>query len=261
MSLSAGEKLREARLKAGLTLDSAAARTRVRRDYLEALEDMEPRGLPARAYAIGYLRTYANFLGLEAEGLIDQFKREVDTETGRSQPTQSAEIREIKLPRGLFGAGLILASLAGVAIWYASHTPDTAGLRAVPLPPDARMDDRPAWAAESSDLAYRASTPAETWAGVPSAEPVDAVSDLVFRVTRATSIEIKNAEGQIVVSRQVAPGENIRAEIGGAVSTQDAGALSLVVNGVDTGLLGLDGESVSELVIETIALPRLASNE
>ena len=47
VQLSAGEKLRDARARLGLTLDSAAARTRIRRDYLEALETMDPRGLPS----------------------------------------------------------------------------------------------------------------------------------------------------------------------------------------------------------------------
>ena len=83
--LSAGERLREARTKKGLTLDSASARTRIRRDYLEALETMDPRGLPAQAYAIGYLRTYASFLALDSGTIVEQFKREVDTETGRAR--------------------------------------------------------------------------------------------------------------------------------------------------------------------------------
>ena len=60
VSMTAGERLREARAKMSLSLKQAADATRIRADYLEALEAMDSRGLPARAYAIGYLRTYAS---------------------------------------------------------------------------------------------------------------------------------------------------------------------------------------------------------
>jgi cytoskeleton protein RodZ len=95
-----GDYLRRARAAAGLTLDSASARTRIKRDYLEALEAMDPRGLPSRAYCVGYLRTYAQFLGLNAAACVDQFKAELEVDTGRATPTAPQERREIKLPRG-----------------------------------------------------------------------------------------------------------------------------------------------------------------
>ena len=57
VQLTAGERLREARGKMNLSLKQAADQTRIRVDYLEALETMDARGLPARTYAIGYLRT------------------------------------------------------------------------------------------------------------------------------------------------------------------------------------------------------------
>ncbi|MBX6376557.1 MAG: helix-turn-helix domain-containing protein [Acetobacteraceae bacterium] len=70
----AGEELREARLALGVTLEEAAERLRIRRPYLEALEEGRLSDLPGAAYAVGFLRTYAQALGLDAEAMIRPFQ-------------------------------------------------------------------------------------------------------------------------------------------------------------------------------------------
>lgn len=256
MQLTAGERLREARAKAGLTLDSASARTRIRRDYLEALETMDPRGLPARAYAIGYLRTYADFLELDAAAVVDQFKREVDTETGRAQPTAAAKTREpIKLPRGAFGAILILASVAGVAWWYATQTSSTGSANTLPAPPDAA----PAWAREDFAATPVRSTVEEIWSGLPLEEAAETSRELVMRALAPTWMEVRDASGRILFARELEAGEAYRAiEDGLTVSVADAGAIQLEVDGANMGMLGEAGTSVENhpVIVEATALPQ-----
>ena len=249
--VSAGDKLKEARVKAGLTLDSAAARTRIRRDYLEALETMDSRGLPARAYAIGYLRTYARFLDLNPEAVVDQFKREVDTETGRAQPTAAAKTRDpIKLPRGLFGATIILASVAAIAWWYADQFDSNAGFENLPSPPDAA----PEWARD--DFARNAAQASldEIWSDLPLGQAV-ATGAVVMHAVTPTWMEVRDASGRILFSREMAAGEQYRAsESGLTVSAADAGAIQLEVNGEMVGMLGDDGMAVERV-------PVLAENQ
>lgn len=248
LQMTAGERLREARMTAGLTLDSAASRTRIRRDYLEALETMDPRGLPARAYAIGYLRTYASFLTLDPTAVVDQFKREVDTETGRAQPTATTKTRQpIKLPRGAFGAFLILVSLAGVAWWYADQTSGSSPLIAVPSPPDAA----PAWARESFSAEPVRGSVDEIWANLPLGETVVATGMPVMRATAPTFMEVRDASGRILFSRELAAGESYRAaESGLTVSVEDAGAIMVEVDGQEVGPLGETGASVENFPVE-----------
>ena len=62
-----GSSLREARIHRGLDLRDAERATRIRATYLAALEDERFHALPADAYAIAFLRTYAEFLGLDSE--------------------------------------------------------------------------------------------------------------------------------------------------------------------------------------------------
>jgi cytoskeleton protein RodZ len=60
----------EARHAQGLTLDQAAAATRIRSGHLNALESGGFDRLPAPVYALGYSRTYARFLGLDPDAVV-----------------------------------------------------------------------------------------------------------------------------------------------------------------------------------------------
>jgi cytoskeleton protein RodZ len=247
VQLSAGERLREARHKLNLTLEQAAERTRVRSDYLDAIETMDPRGLPARAYAIGYLRTYASFLNLDAGGIVEQFKREVDTETGRAQPSAAAKTRDpIKLPRGAIGALLILAAVGGAAWWYSEQFAGGTGLTNMPSPPDAAPD----WARADFRTGRVAVSVDEIWSGLPLGETAAASGQVVMRAVLPTWLEVRDASGRILFSRELAIGEVYRAlEPGLTVSAANAGAIEIMRNGEPVGLLGDAGVPVEDLPV------------
>ena len=61
-----GSSLREARMRRQLELSQIERDTRIRAKYLLALEDDRFEVLPGLAYAKGFLRTYADYLGLDA---------------------------------------------------------------------------------------------------------------------------------------------------------------------------------------------------
>ena len=71
-----GESLRQQREKRGITLDQAAADTRIREKFLKALEDGDIQSLPGAVYTKGFLRNYAEYLGLDDEELVVQFHEE-----------------------------------------------------------------------------------------------------------------------------------------------------------------------------------------
>ena len=71
---SIGEKLRLAREQHTYTLDQVARDTHVARRFLQALEDEDFSVFPGETYAMGFLRTYAEYLGLDAEELIGLFR-------------------------------------------------------------------------------------------------------------------------------------------------------------------------------------------
>jgi len=73
---SLGDSLRQQREKRGITLDQAAADTRIREKFLKALEDGDLQSLPGAVYTKGFLRNYAEYLGLDDEESVVQFHQE-----------------------------------------------------------------------------------------------------------------------------------------------------------------------------------------
>jgi|688.fasta_scaffold167758_2 cytoskeletal protein RodZ len=65
-----GSLLKETRLAKGLTLSNVVQITRIRLNYINALENDDYKELPERTYTIGYLRKYAELLDIDAEMLI-----------------------------------------------------------------------------------------------------------------------------------------------------------------------------------------------
>jgi hypothetical protein len=68
-----GSSLREARSRRGLTLPQIEGDTRIRSRFLTALEEEQFDVLPAPAYVRGFLRTYAEYLGLDGQQFVDEY--------------------------------------------------------------------------------------------------------------------------------------------------------------------------------------------
>ena len=65
-----GEQLKEARNARGVTLEEAASATKVKLEYLRALEEGDYPALPPRAYVKGFLKIYSHYLSLDYPRLL-----------------------------------------------------------------------------------------------------------------------------------------------------------------------------------------------
>ncbi len=80
--LEIGNTLREARIRKALDIKDVEAATKIRSKYLEALEQNDFEVLPGPTFVKGFLRQYAAFLKLDADALVDEYRRshELDRE-------------------------------------------------------------------------------------------------------------------------------------------------------------------------------------
>ncbi len=106
-----GPVLREVREARGLTLRELAQTTAIRRDYLQALEDIQLGSLPEATFARAYLRTYARELGLDPTPLLadfDRLIRPIPLTPPSNKPTSPQQVspkpvqpqREVAVPGG-----------------------------------------------------------------------------------------------------------------------------------------------------------------
>ena len=75
-----GQVLEQRATRAGLEIADVEEQTKIRAKYLRALESEDWDELPSSAYAKGFLRTYSQLLGLDAEALVDEYRRQVESE-------------------------------------------------------------------------------------------------------------------------------------------------------------------------------------
>jgi transcriptional regulator with XRE-family HTH domain len=76
--LPIGEVLKRTRTRRKIDIRTVEQQTKIRIKYLRALENEEWEVLPGPAYAKGFLRTYAQFLGLDGDALIDEYRRTIE---------------------------------------------------------------------------------------------------------------------------------------------------------------------------------------
>lgn len=108
---SLGEQLRAQRERKAITLEQAAADTRIREKFLKALEDGDYPSLPGAVYTRGFLRNYSDYLDLETDELVVLYQQE----RGGGPPEPTAK-RSFKPYRPVVHHGLIFRPVVFVPV-------------------------------------------------------------------------------------------------------------------------------------------------
>src|SRR5829696_6583702 len=107
-----GTSLREARLRHGLDFAQLESATKIRGKYLRALEDEQFEQLPSQTYVKGFLRTYADVLGLDGQLYVDEFNSrygvDADEPPIRTRPAVRAQRR--------VQTNVVIGALVGIAV-------------------------------------------------------------------------------------------------------------------------------------------------
>jgi cytoskeletal protein RodZ len=111
-----GNSLREARVRRGIDFAQAELGTKIRGKYLRALEDEQFDVLPAQTYVKGFLRTYAEYLGLDGQLYVDEYNsRFVVGEEGDHRFVRRSAVRTQRRSRR-FETNFVLVALAAIAV-------------------------------------------------------------------------------------------------------------------------------------------------
>lgn len=162
-----GASLRQRREELKLSLDDVAASTRIRKTYLQALEEENLGALPGIAYTIGFLRIYARQLGLPAEPLLSSLAG-TDADDLAVLPSVGGDYSQPSRKGKRKGRGgrlllvLLMLLLAAVAATYIFMKP---GVSVVSTPQETTAPP------ESSPVPAAAQPQPQPQANVPAAAP------------------------------------------------------------------------------------------
>jgi len=215
-----GMMLRNARLRRGEDIEHVAALLRLRPSYVEAIEQGRYDELPGAAYALGFVRAYAEHLGLDGHEVVRRFKAEAAGLERRQDLSLPMPLSERSRPGGgLLLIALIVAGCAYALWWYLASSERT----------------RP----------ERVAAPPEEIA--PGAPRVYGVTHgpvrIVIRATADSWIQIRDRDGS--QARILKPGEIYRVpdRPGLTMRTGNAGGIDIFVDGKPAPPLGQSGQT------------------
>ncbi len=130
-----GAFLREARETTGRTVADVAQNLRIRRVYLEAIEDGRFDELPGATYAVGFVRSYAAYLRLDAPTLVARFKEEASGIQAPQELEFPTPVPEGRFPGGLLVTICLLVGAAAFGGWYWLQSQSGIEVARVPAPP------------------------------------------------------------------------------------------------------------------------------
>jgi helix-turn-helix protein len=182
-----GTILREARNRRKVELSEVEAATRIRFRYLRAIEDEEWDVLPGGVYTRGFIRTYASFLGLDGDRLVNDYRESVEPwhrSAGAPQP-QPEGGGASGGPRGAALAVLAVIAVIAVAVIAIVAIPSGGGGGGVPahhrheVARKAKPQAKPAPSTEEG-VTVKLTASAEVWACLLDAEGKALVNGLIL---------------------------------------------------------------------------------
>jgi hypothetical protein len=106
-----GHSLREARVRQGLDYPQVELATKIRAKYIRALEEEEFEVLPSGTYIKGFLRSYAEFLGLDGQLYVDEYNSRHVAAGFDDMPQRRPRVRQDRS----IERNVVLLALAGIA--------------------------------------------------------------------------------------------------------------------------------------------------
>jgi cytoskeleton protein RodZ len=268
VSETVGADLRAARLRMGYDLGSVAQALRIGVDNLRAIEESDLEALPGMTYALGFVRSYADFVDLGADECIRRFKAEI---------TQKSELKFSSMTRGeesgfpfatvlivsivflLAGIGWYVASLAlsserDVVEDYSPDLPQAeTPLATLPVQEDIAVE-RPVIVDQSSSSDERIFTPSTAIEeAIPDGTAWGSENhDGRLRLRARNDVWVRiEADNRVLFERTLLRGDSYTApnldEI--LLATRDAGALDLFVDDTYLGRIGVPGAMSAGLAL------------
>lgn len=258
-----GQRFRAAREARGLSLPEVAEQVRIRAVYLAAIEDEDWNAIGAPVYIRGFLRTYARFLGLDAEEVVAEFNLG-EGERGAIVPARGdiADIERAGGRRGLqlspliWIASLVAIVLVAFVVYNELTLPKSGqvGFLATPMPapsvsatlPVATPTPVPLPSGSPAAVAAASASPpsgSPSPFGSPPASP-GALESLTLRLSAPCWLRV-SADGT-VLAEGTYPAGTAKTFTGRSVTVLvgNAGAADLTIDGKDIGSMGAPGQVV-----------------
>lgn len=278
--MSVGQIFRKAREDQGFYIGQIAAHLNIGSAHLEAIEADDKGSLPPQVYAVGFVRAYADVLGLDPEKMAYLFKiqsygvkkteeqKAITRQQGETISAGNALSQKLDSIQdniasfvGLAIVGLLIVGVIGTLLWLVWPRDNSGDALSVPPAPVEILNEGnaidPLLPADDEDVGI-----VEAQAQIPT-EPIDLFvrpdegktaygadsmeSPLAFKAVDETWVEIRTVKtGETLLTRTLKQGDVFYASEGVDVfvTTGNAGGLEVYLDGKNLGVLGGKSEII-----------------
>ena len=272
-----GSTLRSAREKRGLTIKDIENETSIRSAYIDALEKGNYDALPSEVYVKGFIRNYAEFLNLNPDSLVQEFREELHG----FEPEVPAAVEKNEQPHSMFDTGsdfrervenshhtqnilitigIIIVAFVGSIYYFFGEDPDAKPTQKPAVTQKAKQDTNKTQTAQTAPAQTNQQQAGAQQANgknanQPAANGVAAPGMSVPSTTGTVQVSVKftnrcwalvEADGQVLFEGTAEPNKTVNWSGKDKVNVTlgNAGAAEVTFNGKSIGKLGKEGEVV-----------------
>jgi len=268
-----GEILRRARAHYGRSLEDIEKALRIRASQLDAIETGDFDKLPGRVYAIGFVRTYSEYLGLDGDQMVQIFKRQSSGKQSSPELHFPVAASDTKTPPVWLVASSLLVLMVISLFWLSQKDLNRDMVREVPAVSETALKSYGPFqnsdASQNEQVAQndgaqegyetQQATATEPAAGDASA---DASANITLTILQNSWVEIKDQAGEQIVSRVLKKGEVYyvpeRPDL--FMSLGNASGVELEIAGQTLQPLGKQGEVLRNIPLDRTYLLENFSN-
>lgn len=243
-----GEILRRTRVHYGQNLNQIEGILRIRASQLEALEKGDISQLPGRVYAIGFVRAYSEYLGLDGDKMVHLFKEQSLGRQKKPDLSFPVPASESKIPSIL----VVGASAFGVLvlIGFVSFLMfPKAGKNEIPTVPEKLTHSQ---LNKAPSLVHEEKVKEEA-AAEEEAKPSNRI---VLEIVDSAWVEIRDKSGAAILRQVLKKGDIylVPDQEGLIMATGNAGGISVKVDGKKIGTLGDPGQIRRKVALDADTL-------
>jgi cytoskeleton protein RodZ len=292
--LSAGEILARTRLHYGLSFDDVEQALRIRAEMIEAIETGRMDRLPGPVYALGFVRTYSEYLGLDTEKIVQLFRCQMSQRKASPDLHFPVAVSENRMPPLWLVVLSLLVGFLAVGAWWsmqAGGEAERASVESIPSVPEeiiaeSEHDSMAALSAqgvtgvdrgaqisteeEASQAEMLEDSESETTELGTAAQEAETVSaevaaprGIILNILQNSWVEIRDNSGKAVLSRVLKAGDQYfvpdRPDL--TMALGNAGGVAIEVDGEALSFLGKEGQVRRNIPLDAQKLKSLYAME
>ena len=243
-----GEILRRTRIHYDQSIEDIERALRIRAEQIEAIEEGDLARLPGKVYAIGFVRSYSEFLGLDGDKMVNLFKHQAAGQAVEPELHFPIPASDSHFPPWWVILACVVGVIAILFMWFGEATQERKIVEDIPpVPKEMQVAET-----SSSSPAQQIQNNAEPVAEEEQVIEEKPVEGIILNIRQNSWVEIRDKKGKAMLSRVLKAGDQYyvpdRPDL--TISIGNAGGVEIEVDGQKLKKLGEKGQVLRRLSLD-----------